>query len=675
MMEAQRKLIHFNVGGHPYTLNIDDINKYPHSFFARSVDEKWRTSDAPIVIERDGDIFRYISAFITFGSLPRVNGKLALESETVAAIRVEADFYNLPELMKDCGVKDNAEDKVENFLTMRSYLEQAKEWGNYYSEEESCVYPTIEHGLSELVTALGTVWGPFCVRSTLNMESFIHLPLFKSSMISSLNIAELLEAAQESAFGRGTETVFDPTVRKSWEISTSKLNEGTLSQLVENLAPRCRKLAPHSNIELRPYKLVIYQDGGHFDPHRDSVRGDGHIGTLVLILNSEYTGGELEITHNGQTEVVTGPYSWVAMYGDCLHKINPVTSGTRVSLIFDIYAIPKQVRRGGAAFWEAGYYNQPRLKTTRYRGVTAGIRQLILDGLNQALDESDEVIICLAHKYPFKQTTSAFLKGGDKALYRMLREEFETKVVACTVVRHATRDYICGRVAADLFTLYSPPEEDSDGSVGSADGSDIGEGSAGNDEDGTNADVKEVCPHNTVSSLPGHRNVKVTISTVNSNVQQGGAGDEEDEESASYYEDYDEDDAADQGEWEEEGGDQEWDVGQDAEQYEEGEEEGDEAEEEGEQEEEHEGEWQELTSDAEDDVISQAHIAPPPETIERPASAGADRKRRARLVVVPRSINPESVLDYSPYIDHVGNESQLESTVYLVAGLQLRRRV
>ena len=83
--------------------------------------------------------------------------------------------------------------------------------------------------------------------------------------------------------------------------------------------------------------------------HRDTVRGDGHIGTLVLILNSEYTGGELEITHSGQTEVVTGPYSWVAMYGDCLHKINPVTSGTRVSLIFDIINPVRERGRHAAA--------------------------------------------------------------------------------------------------------------------------------------------------------------------------------------------------------------------------------------------------------------------------------------------------------------------------------------
>jgi hypothetical protein len=31
---------------------------------------------------------------------------------------------------------------------------------------------------------------------------------------------------------------------------------------------------------------------------------------------------------------------WVAMYGDCVHRVKPVLSGTRVALIFDLH-MPK----------------------------------------------------------------------------------------------------------------------------------------------------------------------------------------------------------------------------------------------------------------------------------------------------------------------------------------------
>jgi hypothetical protein len=43
-------------------------------------------------------------------------------------------------------------------------------------------------------------------------------------------------------------------------------------------------------------------------------------------------------------------------------------------------------------------------------------------------------------------------------------------------------------------------------------------------------------------------------------------------------------------------------------------------------------------------------------------------------LVIPIEIDPERVLDYTPYIEHTGNESQAEKTVYVVTGLQVRRR-
>jgi hypothetical protein len=490
-MQDPRELVQYIVGGYPYTLSVADIKKFPESFFARSIDENWRQSDAPIVIERDGDIFRYISAFITFGQLPRLDGKLALSSETIGAIKVQADFYNMPALMKDCDRKGKAEDKLESFFTMRPYIESVK--GCCYYDDGSCVYPRTESNLRELVNALATVWGPFCVKGKYCKPSRGQFPLLKSSTISSLNIHELLTECQESPFGRGAETVFDPTVRKSWEIPAAKLNADTLSKIMSTMY--CSQLAPNSNVELRPYKLVIYQEGGHFDAHRDTVRGDGHIGTLVLILNSEYTGGELEITHNGQTEVVTGPYNWVAMYGDCLHKINPVTSGTRVSLIFDIYATPKEFE-SYEGFWSEEYYEPHHTDPKKVRGVSEGIQQVILDGLNQALEGSESVVICLGHKYPHNQTTPAFLKGGDLALYELLKNTYDVKVVACTVVQCLDEDRDQANVTVELFTLFDPRSDDSvvsEGSSGAGEGDEEGR----EDEDHRH---NEVSQHSVVQS-------------------------------------------------------------------------------------------------------------------------------------------------------------------------------
>ena len=168
----------------------------------------------------------------------------------------------------------------------------------------------------------------------------------------------------------------------------------------------------------------------------DTVRGEGHIGTLVLILNSDYTGGELEVTHNGHTEVVTGPYSWVAMYGDCLHKINPVTSGTRVSLIYDIYCRKNRsyYRDSSADFWKVPYYRTTPLNTIP-RGVGESQKQKLIEGMREQLRGFDSAVICLQHLYPACQANPDFLKGGDQLLYDFLREHFTLAVLPCTIYR------------------------------------------------------------------------------------------------------------------------------------------------------------------------------------------------------------------------------------------------
>jgi predicted 2-oxoglutarate/Fe(II)-dependent dioxygenase YbiX len=258
------------------------------------------------------------------------------------AICQEAEFFGLPELAKEC-MFDDVVTPLRAYETIRSFIANAGDGKMRVDHPSGSTTP--------LLKALGTMWAPFCVRGKLSLYNRSQV-VFKSSTIGKLNVPELVAAAAPSPFGRGTETVTDLNVRDSLEISADKLNPSALSAISNHVEAYFRGLCPNTPTHLKPYKLVIYQQGGHFDQHRDTVRGDGHIGTVVVILNSEYTGGELEITHGGKTEVVTGPNNWVAMYGDCLHKINPVTSGTRVSLIYDIYAAVR--RRARAPMVTAG---------------------------------------------------------------------------------------------------------------------------------------------------------------------------------------------------------------------------------------------------------------------------------------------------------------------------------
>jgi hypothetical protein len=52
------------------------------------------------------------------------------------------------------------------------------------------------------------------------------------------------------------------------------------------------------------YKLLIYEQGGFFLPHRDTEKKDGMFGTLTIVLPSVHDGGELVVRHKGREVTV-----------------------------------------------------------------------------------------------------------------------------------------------------------------------------------------------------------------------------------------------------------------------------------------------------------------------------------------------------------------------------------
>ena len=303
-MTDLRGFVNFLVSGRAYSLSMSDIRKFPGSYFSAAVKKEWcgGQNGGFVEINRDGDLFQYIVDFHFYGELP-VTGK-RMSVETLQQIQAEADFFNIPELVKSC----------ESVL-----VKQIRECTRYKGVA-ACVYASDEP--NDLVNLLGSLYAPFCVSGTLsNFGWRSSWNLFKSSTLGDLNIAELLAEAEQSPFGKGTQTVIDTSVRNSVEISADKLNQATLSSLKE--AFDVIGFAPRMELEVRPYKLVIYQEGGFFSEHRDSVRGENHIGTLVYILNSAFTGGELVVRQNDVEKRISQPYQWMAMYGDCPHRIEP----------------------------------------------------------------------------------------------------------------------------------------------------------------------------------------------------------------------------------------------------------------------------------------------------------------------------------------------------------------
>ena len=63
---------------------------------------------------------------------------------------------------------------------------------------------------------------------------------------------------------------------------------GYVSNVAERLASRLG-VAPECKVQAQLYKLLMYEEGDHFNPHRDSEKEDGMFATMVLLLPSAYT--------------------------------------------------------------------------------------------------------------------------------------------------------------------------------------------------------------------------------------------------------------------------------------------------------------------------------------------------------------------------------------------------
>jgi 2OG-Fe(II) oxygenase superfamily len=155
---------------------------------------------------------------------------------------------------------------------------------------------------------------------------------------------KLCDVARPARFGRGKQTLTDPSVRDTGEIPPDLVTitgsgwaailEGVLDEVRDQLG-----LPLSSRLEAELHAMLVYGPGQFFLPHQDSEKGDAMIGTLVMTLPSSHTGGELIVEHGGESVAyrpAKDSISLVAFYADCRHEVKPVKSGCRLTLTFNL---------------------------------------------------------------------------------------------------------------------------------------------------------------------------------------------------------------------------------------------------------------------------------------------------------------------------------------------------
>lgn len=145
--------------------------------------------------------------------------------------------------------------------------------------------------------------------------------------------------------------------------------------------------------------------------------------TIVVCLPSEFTGGQLVVQQGGQTvtydwasDSLGQQYAirWAFHYADCEHEILPVTSGTRVTLAYDVYYHP------------AESITRPMQGDTGCSAVVAALRKI----LDDPLVKPKGAILAFGLQYSYPQgvdrdsANEGFpsLKGTDAVWARALKE-------------------------------------------------------------------------------------------------------------------------------------------------------------------------------------------------------------------------------------------------------------
>ena len=191
--------------------------------------------------------------------------------------------------------------------------------------------------------------GDYCTEGRL----FVPMPLVEvdgagplSFPITAQQAHALSAAAAPAPYGRGEQTLVDPSVRACRQIDAARLRvaggawRNTLEQIVVRAATGLG--CPPERTCAHLYKLLIYERGGFFAAHRDTEKEDGMVATLVLSLPVAGTGGELIIRHQQRETVVDlraeepSEIAFAAFYADCVHEVRPVTAGHRIVLVYNL---------------------------------------------------------------------------------------------------------------------------------------------------------------------------------------------------------------------------------------------------------------------------------------------------------------------------------------------------
>ncbi|HET6573365.1 MAG TPA: 2OG-Fe(II) oxygenase [Fimbriiglobus sp.] len=238
----------------------------------------------------------------------------------------------------------------------------------------------------------------------------IGLPLIASQA------STLKTHCKQAPYGKGEKTLVDTSVRRVWQLDPDRfsLTNPEWPQFLRDMVKTVQRDLglDKQKLDAHLYNLLLYEPGSFFLPHRDGERLDRMVATLVVVLPSSFTGGELVVRHEGEERVIDfgSPEfnqfhtHFAAFYADCDHEVRPLRSGYRLCLVYNLTLA--RAKKGISA---------PRT-AEHIEDVARVLRGWSAD------DPTHKLVVPLGHQYTQDGLAWDALKGVDRVKARVLHE-------------------------------------------------------------------------------------------------------------------------------------------------------------------------------------------------------------------------------------------------------------
>jgi hypothetical protein len=226
---------------------------------------------------------------------------------------------------------------------------------------------------------------------------------------------ELKKLCEQAPYGKGEETLVDPSVRRVWQLKPERFTlrnpdwEEFLQQTVQKVQQELG--LEEQQLESHLYDLLLYEPGSFFLPHRDGEKLERMVATLVIVLPSSFQGGELVVRHDGQEQTIDFSSAnnqfrihFAAFYADCEHEVRPLREGYRLCLVYNL-----TLKKG-----------EKSISAPRSSEYVEPISQLLRDWAKD--DAARRLVITFDHQYTQDGLTWDALKGADRLKARVLLE-------------------------------------------------------------------------------------------------------------------------------------------------------------------------------------------------------------------------------------------------------------